>query len=271
MKTLLIFSLIFSLFTVVACDDDSNTAASMTTEEFTAQLPALYCNADQRCCSTGDDYENSHFDNYDHCITQFSTYFLTDFDNPRVVVDESVLGEMFGLYQSMMSTECGEVPDAGVDQRGEELSEQLFTGLQAEGDDCESPNECAAGLDCDWDTEKCFVILAINETCTPGHCVEGTFCNEDDVCAANLVVGDACDDLDGDWPNCDGGDNLYCDENAETCKASLPTGSDCSSYNECQSWDCDLDTGKCIGDDYTNDGTFAGDMCSEAVEEQEEI
>ncbi len=112
---------------------------------------------------------------------------------------------------------------------------------KGEGEDCDSSQECATGLWCEFD---CAPRLGEGESCNRfDECLEDLYCetggDRSFTCLPRLPVGSACDRVEepcvaGSW----------CSTITDTCDALKPDGADCEYQAECQSDICDL--GVCL-------------------------
>lgn len=89
---------------------------------------------------------------------------------------------------------------------------ELAAGL---GDSCESTS-CAQDLTCDFETSTCVEQPALGDPCQ-GACQDGSYC-------------DTSSDNADDW----------------VCVAPKPDGESCEGDSECESLDCDHDSGQCM-------------------------
>jgi hypothetical protein len=183
---------------------------------------------------------------------------------PAGAGQECNIGEGFERFMGFMfACELGYYCDADVFLQ---QSSGTCQSKKASGSECILFHECNSGLLC--------IGMQINEQTfkvIPGSCGKpleaGASCNPDfefpecdwdlycdghtSVCTVFPGIGDPC--VYGNDPGCFGGD-LYCDSLAlgvpGVCQQKKPDGSDCTTYEECQSHNCDIDgTDTCLPDE----------------------
>ncbi|MBU1241484.1 hypothetical protein KKF84_09340 [Myxococcota bacterium] len=304
MKKLLSTLILVSLFALAACDDDS-TSDGMTPDTFIAQTPELMCGAVQDCCLVDGEWTNTDYVDYADCVEDMQMEIGQDFENDRMTVNESKLADTYSDLNGMINRDCtDEISEAAYWQFLADYT-AAFEPAQAISEPCDDDEECmgtsvychfegdaetgvcanlvALGGDCSNDercvedtyclsdyelgTGECSNYVALDGDCSNGeYCEDGARCGDEYVCIENLQVGDACEDLEY-YPNCYSGDDLYCDEEAGTCKATLPGGSECTMDEMCQSWECDTETGTCV-DDSMDTVTVEDWVCGMSSEDQ---
>lgn len=112
---------------------------------------------------------------------------------------------------------------------------------------------CADGLDCY--ESACTAPVGVGENCAAASCTSGNYCDNFNICSAQIAVGGVCTGTTSDYDGCV--DTAYCTGLTESfgpfeCAALLGEGDACTNDVQCGTTEdgtdlsCDtLDTGKC--------------------------
>jgi hypothetical protein len=185
---------------------------------------------------------------------------------------DNVTACLDGLREAKDECDLEAFREAGSEDECSEIYEGTVDG----GDACVSSIECKDGGSCEFEYDEdgapkkvddelavaegeCLEPPGVGETCIDGYyCAEGLFCNEDDVCARPPGRGEPCPDYEcAEGLGCRDPDGDF--EN--TCEDLLPNGEPCSSFSDCQSDNCDFDTGLCAPDDFGGEPEEDLDYC----------
>ncbi len=237
-------------------------------------------------------------------VTEGLGQLLAGVDDGRIDYDSGLARDCLDLVDSASS--CNWV--TGIDQAEvNDTCNGIFTGLVELGGECYASEDCAGDAACNLpcgSSECCAGTcvsvdpapdpVGIGSDCSVADCVDGAFCNSDDVCTAVGGEGDPCSGFGStsceEGLYCDGifedstcyrpadpGETCdpergygiaacmrmdnWCDPADNTCKARPDVGEDCDPqlYNCVAYAYCDESTNKCVatpgpGDACTTDG-----------------
>ncbi|MDA3863960.1 MAG: hypothetical protein PF689_08870 [Deltaproteobacteria bacterium] len=260
MKLINLFLSITLALSIIACDDDDS-GGTITLEAFSLQISEKYCSRYDDCCSTNGNWDATEYESYDDCVEQASSEFLDDYQNDRIIVNESKLKTAYDSYSRYLQTDCTQITD---DEVIIEVWTDLFSSFEPAqnlGDYCEDDFECKDSY-CHSDLGECTAYAEMDEDCSENRCVDGARCKEG-VCVELLQEGDDCESPDS-YPNCYGGDELYCNQETIKCEKTKENGEDCTTDEQCKSWFCDPDTSKCANEWEEEEETFEEFICPEA-------
>jgi hypothetical protein len=187
-----------------------------------------------------------------------------DIDGLRADVDAGVIDydaeaarRCIDLFSSLITCELTVTGERFRDL--ERTCAAAFIGTVADGDSCTEDEQCAGFL-ADCETESCpdqccagvcatppeLADAEIGESCAAAPCVNGAYCDETQVCAQRIAIGDACTEFDScvEGALCDAGGSGTCFALAgpgETCDPAGAFGFSCLRTDNY----CDVDTEVC--------------------------
>lgn len=278
-RILLIVSALFSMVTVLACDDGGGSSKKdMTPDEFMDYLNDQYvqnfCDYALRCPEAGGD---GQFQNAAQCRSFMEQFFMAVFGEEMMWAMENGAEPNPSKLDECMNTLKNAECDVNLDTIP--ACRQIFTGTIATGEPCSVNWQCASGY-CNND-ESCPGVCA--ETKAAGsdcssieECNAGLVCNEEGKCSqpsAPAAQGDPCE-FDNDCAY-----GLYClindfENYTGTCQPWLAENDTCENdQNEMvcgPGLGCDSETGTCkpvttVGEGQACDDTHVCDFSQRLV------
>lgn len=265
-------------------DDDDQTGGSITLETLNAEFGKAYCKVS--VCEGWQSPTSCTESTDDDGLAEMKQKVAAG----RVSFDGEAAKKCLDEMKKIDPAKCWGANASAEPVNVELLCATVFKGLVANGDDCYTDDECAAGVchfgdgacpgtcvayrtvgqscaeageECApglWcnDEDECVARAGENESCEGSSCADGLVCNAELVCVKPAAPGAAGADCDPSRP-CEAG--LFCDEN-ETgkCVARQPAGGECFEGSAWGGGDCQ---GRqiCTGAGLGMDGDISG-KCS---------
>lgn len=203
-------------------DDDDSSPGGI--DQYCERWARVACDAAERC----------------DCLDDFGADRSTCVSFVEVECDDEIREPVESGARAFQAAAAGRCVDgvesiladcslADADRYPEECDE-IVVGLRAEGEQCESDDDCESGLECP--DVVCVRMPLEGDPCLPDEtCASDHFCDADGTCRAYRRAGEDCPE---GW-ECDS--DFYCDPRSGTCEPYLGAGEGCDHA----SWACDDD------------------------------
>jgi hypothetical protein len=262
MNRLLLLTVVASAATLIACGSDTNSkgggggsggGAISSPSEIGPALWGELCDATFNCSDVSPELVLilGRYGSAAECRANYDAALLDlDFSETNAAIADGRAS-----FDSAATTTCLQRIQQSLCSGGgfEDVPEceEVIVGLVEEGGNCNSTEECAGPLRCDFATDACYGVCSPN--CGGVNCAENEFCGIDDVCTARVGVGESC--------NFDSmcSDGLFCDFETNTCATpgSVSEGGVCGRNLACADGLVCID-GQCLDVEFG----LQGDPCS---------